>query len=324
MTWALFHGSEVGFWAHADSHIAGVLQAVPDAKGTEIILESTANGVGVPSTRCGVTPRQEPVTSSSLGISRKSIAVLCRPTSSWMPKRPRMPDSMGYRQSRWCGGGRRSSSSSPALFMQEYPATAAEAFQNSGHNAYIPPSGRQGPQGDHEPSGPLVIGFDPAWKGDARHRWRGAAAGAMKVESRRGLDTMQSAGWAKQVIDLERPIRMFIDVGGVGAGVYDRLVEMGYGDIVRAVNFGSQPMEPAPLDLRQPSGGPVNRRAEMWMKSKQWLEDSPASRSPIAIACRPTPADPVQVRHPHAPAARGQGSIAPAACRAPTSGTRWH
>ena len=46
MTWALFHGSEVGFWAHADSHIAGVLQAVPDAKGTEIILESTANGVG--------------------------------------------------------------------------------------------------------------------------------------------------------------------------------------------------------------------------------------------------------------------------------------
>jgi hypothetical protein len=78
-----------------------------------------------------------------------------------------------------------------------------------------------------------------------------------KVESRRGLDTMQSGGWAKQVIDLEKPVRMFIDVGGVGAGVYDRLVEMDYGNIVRAVNFGSQPMEPPPLDPQgKPSGGP--------------------------------------------------------------------
>ena len=164
----------------------------------------------------------------------------------------------------------------PALFMQEYPATAAEAFQNTGHDSYIPPALiAQARKGNHEPSGPLVIGFDPAWKGDARHsmaRRRGRRL--MKVESRRGLDTMQAAGWAKQVIDQEKPARMFIDVGGVGAGVYDRLVEMGYGNIVRAVNFGSAPMEPPPLDPHgKPSGGPVNRRAEMWMKSKEWLED---------------------------------------------------
>lgn len=42
----LFHGSEVGFWAFADSILSGVLQAVPDEDGTEILLESTANGVG--------------------------------------------------------------------------------------------------------------------------------------------------------------------------------------------------------------------------------------------------------------------------------------
>ena len=41
-----FHGSEVAFWKNADSHISGVLQAVPDEPGTEIILESTANGLG--------------------------------------------------------------------------------------------------------------------------------------------------------------------------------------------------------------------------------------------------------------------------------------
>jgi len=42
----LFHGSEVAFWPHAETHAAGVLQAVPDVAGTEVILESTANGLG--------------------------------------------------------------------------------------------------------------------------------------------------------------------------------------------------------------------------------------------------------------------------------------
>jgi hypothetical protein len=39
-----FHGSEIGYWPHADTHVAGALQAVPDADGTEIILESTSAG----------------------------------------------------------------------------------------------------------------------------------------------------------------------------------------------------------------------------------------------------------------------------------------
>ena len=39
-----FHGSEVAYWPHAEQHMAGVLQAVPDMAGTEIILESTSAG----------------------------------------------------------------------------------------------------------------------------------------------------------------------------------------------------------------------------------------------------------------------------------------
>src|SRR5262252_5821051 len=42
----LFHGSEVAFWPHAETHAAGILQAVPDIPGTEVILESTAHGMG--------------------------------------------------------------------------------------------------------------------------------------------------------------------------------------------------------------------------------------------------------------------------------------
>jgi hypothetical protein len=57
--------------------------------------------------------------------------------------------------------------------------------------------------------------------------------------------------------------------------VSDRLQEMGLGNKIEAVNFGSSPIEPAPLDDKgKPFGGPANRRAEMWLNMKKWLEDS--------------------------------------------------
>lgn len=40
----LFHGSEVAYWPNAETHMAGALQAVPNAPGTEVILESTSDG----------------------------------------------------------------------------------------------------------------------------------------------------------------------------------------------------------------------------------------------------------------------------------------
>jgi hypothetical protein len=39
-----FHGSEVAYWPNAQTHVAGALQAVPDAPGSEVILESTSAG----------------------------------------------------------------------------------------------------------------------------------------------------------------------------------------------------------------------------------------------------------------------------------------
>ncbi|MCK9239405.1 hypothetical protein, partial [Desulfocurvus sp.] len=46
LTVQLFHASEVAFWPRAQEHAAGVLQAIADADGTEVVLESTANGMG--------------------------------------------------------------------------------------------------------------------------------------------------------------------------------------------------------------------------------------------------------------------------------------
>jgi transcriptional regulator with XRE-family HTH domain len=301
-TLQLFHGSEVAFWPFAETHAAGVLQAVPNEAGTEIILESTANGVGNffhKKWREAETGRNEYIAifvpwywQDEYRIPAGRGFKLDTEEGEYAALYALEPDQMAWRRVKIAELG------DAPLFKQEYPASAAEAFQMSGHDSYVPAMlVARARKAQHAPSGPLVIGFDPAWKGGDRHAmaWREGRC-VTKIVSRRGLDTMQAAGWAKQVIDADRPRKFFIDIGGVGAGVYDRLKEWGepYDSIVTAVNFGSAPIEPPPLDAHgRPSGGPLNRRAEMWMRSKEWLEDPagaqiPDSDSLQADACGPS------------------------------------
>lgn len=296
----LFHGSEVAFWPHAETHAAGVLQAVPDEDGTEIILESTANGVG--------NLYHQKWTDAERGIG-DFIAIFV--PWYWQEEYRKQPpqgfdlteDEREYaeqygldiEQMAW-RRNKIAELKDPNLFKQEYPATAAEAFQMSGHDSFIKPASVMAARKrECEESGPLVIGFDPARFGDdgsAMARRRGRKL--LRVERRHKLTTMEGAGWAKQVIDTERPARLFIDTGGLGVGIYDRLVEMGYGNVVRAVNFGGAPLEPPVIgaDGKEIGGGPMNRRAEIWMKSRDWLDqeggaDIPDSDTLQADACGP-------------------------------------
>jgi len=292
----LLHGSEVAFWPHAHTHAAGALQTVPDAGGTEVILESTANGAG--------NLFHQMWRDAETGVS-EYIAVFVpwywqeeyrKPAPDFTPTEEEHGYAalygLDHEQMAW----RRAKIvelKDASLFRQEYPASAAEAFQMSGHDSFIPPALiAKARKAQCEPSGPLIIGYDPAWTGGDRHSmaWR-----VIKVESRTGLDTVAAAGWVRMVIDADRPAKLFLDVGGVGAGVYDQLQHMGlpYSTTVEAVNFGSSPVEPAPLDEQgRPYGGPLNRRAEMWLKSREWLEGEvpvqiPDSDSLQADACGP-------------------------------------
>lgn len=296
----LFHGSEVAFWPNAESHAAGVLQAVPDEPGTEVILESTANGIG--------NFYHQKWRDAENGEG-EFIAIFV--PWYWQEEyRKAVPEGfvsteeereyarlygLDDEQLAW-RRNKINELKDPALFKQEYPATAAEAFQMSGHDSFIKPEQvARARKATCDPSGPLVMGFDPARFGDdggALARRRGRKV--LSVERRQKLDTMQSVGWIKQVIDSEKPARVFIDVGGLGAGIFDRLAEMGYGKIVRAVNFGAAPLEPPRVDEKgnEIGGGPKNRRAEMWMKSRDWLDqeggaDIPDDDSLQADACGP-------------------------------------
>ena len=292
----LFHGSEVAFWPHAATHAAGVLQAVPDLPGTEIILESTANGLGNfyhQTWRDAEAGANDFIPIFVPWFWQEEYRKPARGRLTAEEREYRDLYGLDDEQIAW-RRGKIAELKDEALFKQEYPATAAEAFQQSGHDSYIPPAlVAKARKATCAASGPLVIGFDPAWMGEDRSAmaWRRGRR-VEKVESRTRLDTMAAAGWLKQVIDRDRPKRVFVDVGGVG--IYDRLGEMGYAGIVRAVNFGSAPIEPPPRDEHgEPSGGPLKRRAEMWMRSREWLEDPAGAAVPDldslqADACGPT------------------------------------
>ena len=114
-------------------------------------------------------------------------------------------------------------SSRTTAFRQEYPATADEAFQLTGHDAFIKPELiLKARKTSLEGFGPLVIGADPARFGDDRFclAWRKGRQ-VTKIEGKAKLDVVAGANWIKQVIDADNPARVFVDVGGVGGGVVD-------------------------------------------------------------------------------------------------------
>jgi hypothetical protein len=273
----LFHGSELAFWSNASEHAKGILQAVPDVKGTEIILESTANGVGnyfhqmwqkAESNQSDFMAVfvpwfwQEEYTRtipegfqlSHVEYHLKEIYGLTDGQLAW--RRYKIVDLSVNGQD-----GEKS-------FMQEYPCNANEAFQLTGENTFIDSAiVMRARKGVAERYGPLLIGVDPARFGDDRTSiiFRQGRV-AFGLQSFTKKDTMEVTGIVHSLIEQHRPEKVFVDIGGLGAGVVDRLNELGHRDIVVAVNAGAKP-----LDEKRYS----NKRAEMWDLCAKWLQDIP-------------------------------------------------
>jgi hypothetical protein len=118
------------------------------------------------------------------------------------------------------------------------------------------------------PGEPLVMGVDVARFGDDQSVIafrRGRDARTLPWIALRGLDTMQVAAKVAEAAKVHRAQTVFVDEGGLGAGVVDRLHQLGLRCI--GVNFGGSP---SGLDLGE--GVKVkNKRAEMWAASRNWL-----------------------------------------------------
>ncbi len=272
------HASEVAFWKDLPTQFAALMQTIPD-QGTEVILESTANGYNDfnqlwRKAEAGQSEFMPVFLPWSIDPSYRTAA----PEDFRMTDQEAMLAELhGLDTEQLCWRRNKISQlSSEDLFAQEYPLTADEAFISDSFDSYIPSElVLKARRRDNEAnSGYLIVGVDPAGRGADRTSiaWRRGSC-IEKIESRRGLDTMQVAGLVAKIIRDDAPSVVNVDVGGLGVGVYDRLVEQGYGNVVHAVNFGSKATEPPPLDeLGRPIGGCANRRAEMYKNLRDALE----------------------------------------------------
>lgn len=273
----LLHGSEVAYWPNAAEHAKGILQSVPNDAGTEVFLESTAEGLGnyfheqwqlAESGQSDFIPifvpwywqeeyRREAPHDFILSDEEMEITRLYNLTPQQITWRR-------YKITDLSVGGMDGSKA----FMSQYPNTSTEAFVTTGEDNFIAPNIVMAARRcNAEPHGNLVIGCDPARFGDDRTsiiRRKGRVA--YKLESYAKKDTMEVAGILHRIIIDESPSKVFVDIGGLGAGVYDRLRELGHVGTVVGVNAGSTPLHQDRY---------YNKRAEMWGLLREWLLDVP-------------------------------------------------
>ncbi|NTU49573.1 MAG: PBSX family phage terminase large subunit [Desulfobulbaceae bacterium] len=119
------------------------------------------------------------------------------------------------------------------------------------------------------PGTPLTMAVDPARLGNDRivvsHKI-GRNITKIHRYPRQRID--ETSAQLMHEIDNKKPVKCYIDCGGLGVGIYDNLVGAGYGDIAVKVDFGGASSNPDRWE---------NKRAEMYELFLQWLEDAPNS-----------------------------------------------
>lgn len=270
----LFHGSEVAFWQFAEEHSKGILQAISNEPGTEVILESTANGIGnyfhqrwlngmdenseyqaiflpwywqdeYTMSAEGFAPNEEEKHLLSLyeenGLTHAHLA--------W--RRVKIAEfSKDY-------------DAGKEYFENEYPFSSNEAFKNPIDNVFILNKYvEKARKADVEPRGQLFIGVDVAISDrDRTAIIRRKGRHAYNLERLSNHNTMEIVGRLKRIITQENPAKVFIDCIGVGAGVVDRLKEMGF-DCVEGINVARTANDKERFK---------NSRAEYWSDMRDWF-----------------------------------------------------
>jgi len=276
----LFHGSEVAFWENTEGLATGVLQSVADMDGTEIILESTANGMGnlfyhmCMDAAKGIGDyilifipwfwqreySREPPKDFILSEEEDELKELYFLTDGqiyW--RRKKIADLK-----------------SESLFKQEYPFNVKEAFQATGERLISALALETAARSTvRHANAALVYGVDAARKHDriviARRRGREMLPPIVYDPKKGEVPSDQVEMWLAGIlashIDRYRVTKLFMDAGN-GYGCIDRLHERGYQKEVEAIHFGSKSIEP---DIY------LNKRAEMAISFRDWVEEGGVS-----------------------------------------------
>lgn len=265
------HWSEVSRSRNQSDITAGVMQTVPTGDGTMIFLESTANGVGdyfhqtwqeAVRGENEFTPVFYPWTAMAEYRQSADGVEFSQDERQYQALYGLDDEQLAWRQAKM-----RQFNGSPeqklALFREQYPITAEEAFQSSGESFINADDVRRARKANFEPIGAIVAGIDPARQGrDSTGVVIRQGRAVLKTARLKINDTMKIASWCAKAIEQYKIDAMFVDVVGVGAGVYDRLVQLGYGDRVFEAVASAKADKP---DVY------FNKRSEMWAMLREWL-----------------------------------------------------
>ena len=114
------------------------------------------------------------------------------------------------------------------------------------------------------PGDPLVMGVDVARFGDDKsviylRQGRDAETPGVHIYSK--MDTMQLVGEVARIANDKKPDAIFVDGGGVGGPVVDRLRQIGF-EVIE-INFGAKATQ----------RGFANMRAQMWSRMREAIVD---------------------------------------------------
>jgi len=263
------HASEAAFYPDGDGFSKGLLQSVPDIDGTEVILESTANGMDPLFYRMCMDAQ------NGKGEYRLFFSPWFwqeeyrkTPPSDFVPTQAEVElaklYNLDWSQIYW----RRNKIDSAfkgveTSFMQEYPANVEEAFVSSGTSLISSIKIMEARKSlITDPGAPLIMGVDPNEAGGRSGIAFRRGRHLEKVMEVLNKKPMELVGLIANLIDVNNPIKCFIDTGN-GFGVVDRLIELGYGGIVTPVSFNDGPIEETVY---------LNKRAEMDYSLKNWIE----------------------------------------------------
>ena len=293
-TVSLFHGSEVAFWQHAEAHAVGSFQQLSQAAGTEMLLESTADGATgafFERWKAAEVGRGPFIPLFYPWMVMPEYAAAPRPGFALTHDKPNevVPSEVEYAEQHGCTlaqmAWRRdkihelsAKTHDGALkFAQEYPATPDEAFLGGAGGSFISsavveaarlrPTTIVWPDSEH----PLILGLDPSpahGQASSALVWRKGRI-CYRIERMHGLDPMQLAMRVYEIFQQEGAARLCVDESeGVGHHVVSHLSRLaGTAGAVVGVRFGERAHSP---DVY------ANVRAEIWSKMAKWLANGGA------------------------------------------------
>jgi hypothetical protein len=277
--------SEFGFWENAEKHFASSIQAVSLVPGTEVILESTSGGpTGKFYEMFQQGQNQDSLYESvfipwfkekgNVWTVPANFALDTIPPDENTPNEVDVAAAFNLSDAQMMFRRFKIQEVGLLRFKREYPATPDDAWSSIETDTFINPAAVLRARGRNTtPSGPLIMGVDPAGGGGDRFAVcmrQGNAVTFLKWRNK--IDSLEATEWLKALILEHKPDRVNIDAGNIGQAIITNLraCDPFCAKVIRSVSFGT----PSSIKLADKTRvGPENRRAEMWGRLKDWIED---------------------------------------------------